>query len=407
MYTIIDIESNGAGFRKESIIEVAIYKYDGHQIVDQFITLVNPEAEITPFVQKLTGISSKMVKTAPKFHEIAKRIVEITEGTTLVGHNIEFDFRMLKQSFERLGYHYQIETLDTIPLAKKLIPNAESYSLGKLVRSLGIPLTDHHRAAGDARATLELFKLLLTKDAVHEIIQQQYEETQAKTFNNKIKELTTHLPNTRGIVYFQDVQGTILHSDYTENIHRYAKNVLQSKSSKRKSIQNRCEQISFETTGNLLLSKLIVLSKNMKWKESLPYALYYHHQQFWIEKKMMQKGHAPLLYFKSYTQGLKALSFIKKNFEPLSEENLNTKIQIENKTGLLSGEGRVLGEKVFLVINKGKLVSFGFYEYHTQIQSKKKLALLSMDLPEVGTEVYNEIRLSLLRGDVQWLQQSK
>ena len=65
---------------------------------------------------------SKMVKSAPKFHEIAKRIIEITEGTTLVGHNIDFDYRMLQQSFKRLGYDFKINTLDTIPLAKKLIP---------------------------------------------------------------------------------------------------------------------------------------------------------------------------------------------------------------------------------------------------------------------------------------------
>ena len=73
MYSVVDIEGNGGGFRKESIIEVAIYKYDGHKIVDQFISMVNPEGEITPFVQKLTGITPNMVKTAPKFHEIAKR----------------------------------------------------------------------------------------------------------------------------------------------------------------------------------------------------------------------------------------------------------------------------------------------------------------------------------------------
>ena len=118
MYSVIDIESNGAGFRKESIIEIAVFKYDGHQIVDQFISLVNPDAPITPFVQKLTNITPKMVLTAPKFHEIARRVVEITQNTTLVGHNIEFDYRMLRQEFRRLGYEFKINTLDTIPLAK-------------------------------------------------------------------------------------------------------------------------------------------------------------------------------------------------------------------------------------------------------------------------------------------------
>ena len=219
MYAIIDIESNGDGYRKERIIDVAVYRFNGHEITDQFSSLVNPEAGITPYVQKLTGITPKMVKTAPKFHELAKRIVEITEGATLVGHNIEFDYRMLRQSFKQLGYDFKINTLDTIPLAKKLIPEAESYSLGKLVKSLGIPLIDQHRAAGDARATLELFKLLLIKDKDSEIIQTQHEETNSKTYINKIRELTQDLPNERGIVYFQDGKGKILFSDFVDDIN--------------------------------------------------------------------------------------------------------------------------------------------------------------------------------------------
>jgi DNA polymerase-3 subunit epsilon len=116
---------------------------------------------------------------------------------------------MLRQSFQRLGYEFKINTLDTIPLAKKLIPDEVSYSLGKLVKSLGIPLTNHHRAEGDARATLELFKLLISKDTENEIIQKQHEETNAKTYINKIKELTQDLPNEKGFVYFQNEAGRL------------------------------------------------------------------------------------------------------------------------------------------------------------------------------------------------------
>ena len=128
-----------------------------------------------------------MVLTAPKFHEIAKRVVEITQDSTLVGHNIDFDYRMLRQSFKRLGYDFKINTLDTIPLAKKLIPEEKSYSLSKLCKSIGIPLTEAHRASGDARATLDLFKLLMIKDKSNEIIQSQHEENHAKSYLNKIQ----------------------------------------------------------------------------------------------------------------------------------------------------------------------------------------------------------------------------
>ncbi len=265
MYSIIDIESNGAGYRHECIIDIAIYRYDGQKITDQFISLVNPEGEITPFVQKLTSITPKMVKTAPKFHEIAKRVIEITQNTTLVGHNIDFDYRMLRQSFKRLGYDFKINTLDTIPLAKKLIPDEVSYSLGKLVKSLGIPLTNHHRADGDARATLELFKLLISKDTENEIIQKQHEETNAKTYINKIKELTQDLPNDKGFVYFQDEAGRIIFSDYVQDINKFSKR-YSTPSPKMGTGSKDSEQINFELTGTDIIAKLILNSKNVKKK---------------------------------------------------------------------------------------------------------------------------------------------
>lgn len=87
MYAILDIETTGGKYDEEGITEIAIYKYDGKKVVDQFISLVNPEKEIQPFVVNLTGINNAMLRTAPKFYEVAKRIVEITEDCTIVAHN--------------------------------------------------------------------------------------------------------------------------------------------------------------------------------------------------------------------------------------------------------------------------------------------------------------------------------
>ena len=170
MYAILDIETTGGQYNEEGITEIAIYKYNGHEVVDQFISLVNPEKPIQPFVVKLTGINNAMLRSAPKFHEVAKRIIEITEGCIIVAHNTVFDYRILKTEFRRLGYDFKKQTLCTVELSKQLIPEQESYSLGKLVRSLGIPVTDRHRASGDALATVELFKILLVKDIDKEIL---------------------------------------------------------------------------------------------------------------------------------------------------------------------------------------------------------------------------------------------
>jgi DNA polymerase-3 subunit epsilon len=403
MYSIIDIESNGAGFRKECIIDIAIFKYDGHKIVDQFISLVDPESEITPFVQKLTNISPKMVKTAPKFHELAKRVVEITEGTTLVGHNIDFDYRMLRQSFQRLGYDFKINTLDTIPLAKKLIPDEVSYSLGKLVRSLGIPLVNAHRAEGDARATLELFKLLLSKDTNNEIIQEQHEETNAKTYINKIKLLTQDLPSEKGFVYFQNEAGKIIFSDYVQDINKFSKKLFNSKSKKWESIQAEVEQINFELTGTDIIAKLILNSKGVKKRETLPFGLYFRNNKYLVEKNTLNKTEKPILKFKAFTQGSKAVQFISKIEEFKDINVFKKKIDFRKRNELWLGSGRKLGEKLFLIIDNGKVTSYGFYELFTQIQTMSKISKLKIDLPLPTSDLINDLQLALLRGDFETL----
>ena len=105
-----------------------------------------------------------MLRNAPKFYEVAKRVVEITEGCILVAHNAKFDYRVLKMEFKRLGFEFEKQTLCTVELAKKLIPGHQSYSLGKITRSLGIPVSDRHRASGDAIATVKLFSMLLERN---------------------------------------------------------------------------------------------------------------------------------------------------------------------------------------------------------------------------------------------------
>jgi DNA polymerase-3 subunit epsilon len=403
MYSIIDIESNGAGFRKECIIDIAIYRYDGHKIVDQFISLVNPESDITPFVQKLTNITPNMVKTAPKFHELAKRVIEITENTTLVGHNIDFDYRMLRQSFQRLGYDFKINTLDTIPLAKKLIPDEVSYSLGKLVKSLGIPLVNAHRADGDARATLELFKLLISKDTENEIIQKQHDETNAKTYINKIKLLTQDLPGEKGFVYFQNELGKIIFSDYVQDINRFSKKLFNSKSKKFLEIQKNVEQINFELTGTDIIAKLILNSKNIKKREMLPFGLYFRNNKYIVEKNMLNKQEKPILKFRSFTQGSKAVQFINKIEEFADVEVFKKKIDFKKRNEMWLGAGRRLGEKLFLILENGKVVSYGFYELFTQIQTLSKITKLKIDLPLSTSEMQNELQLALLRGDFETL----
>ena len=401
MYTVIDIESNGAPFRKESIIEIAIYRFDGHEITDQFISLVNPESEISAFVQKLTGITSKMVLTAPKFHEIAKRVVEITQDSILVGHNIDFDYRMLRQSFKRLGYEFKINTLDTIPLAKKLIPDEKSYSLSKLCKSIGIPLSEAHRASGDARATLDLFKLLMIKDQNNEIIQSQQEENHAKNYINKIQVLTEDLPNERGILYFQNSEGKIIYSDVVEDLYKSAKKIFDSDKAKYKILQDETEKISYELTGTDLIAKLMMQNKGIQKRQPLTFGLFYKKNKFILEKIKKEQEEKPLLRFKSFTQGLKAINYIKSREELKDLAEFTQKINLKGRNEIWFSSGRTLGEKSFLVLEKGKLIGFGFYELYHQIQSLEKIKKLMLPVPRFTQDLQNDLQLALLRNEYE------
>ena len=204
MYAILDIETTGGKYNEEGITEIAIYKFDGHEILDQFCSLVNPEKKIQPFVVNLTGINNKMLYNAPKFYEVAKRIIEITEGCILVAHNAQFDNRILTTEFDRLGYSFEKAILCTVELSKKLIPDLPSYSLGKLVRSLGIPIADRHRAQGDAKATVELFKLLLEKDTKKEIISSIVRKNSKRQLEPKLLEIIETLPTSKYTAYSQN-----------------------------------------------------------------------------------------------------------------------------------------------------------------------------------------------------------
>ncbi len=165
MFCVVDLETTGGRFEEESAMEIALFKFDGYQVVDQIISLINVEDKpIQPYVQKLTGITPKMLVRAPKFYELAKRIIDITKDCVLVAHNADFDYRILQMEFGRLGYEFNMPTVDTIDWARKLIPDQPTYGLEKLSKSLGITHSNKHRAESDARATLDIFKILLERD---------------------------------------------------------------------------------------------------------------------------------------------------------------------------------------------------------------------------------------------------
>ena len=256
MYAILDIETTGGQYNEEGITEIAIYRFDGHEVTDQFISLINPEKPIQPFVVKLTGINNAMLRSAPKFYEVAKRIIEITEGCIIVAHNAQFDYRVLRTEFDRLGYNFERQSLCTVELSQKLLPEQPSHSLGKLVRALGIPMSDCHRATGDAMATVQLFKLLLSKDVEKEILTGLIKTESKKGIAPKLMDLLASLPSVTGLYYIYRENGDLIYLGKSRNIKKRVNQHFTGTSRKSKKIQREAFTVTYEDTGSELIALL-------------------------------------------------------------------------------------------------------------------------------------------------------
>ena len=268
MYAIIDIETTGLSPIKEKITEIAIYIFNGEKIVDEFVSLVNPERPIPYFITRLTGITNQMVENAPRFYEIAKRIIEITENKIFVAHNVEFDFGFIKQEFASLGFDFKRKKLCTVKLSKKLLPGKKSYSLGKLSEDLGITIEGRHRASGDALATVKLFDLLLKTDAQSKPLIEKMTYVSIKGLHENFnKAIIDKLPEKTGVYYFFDENNKLIYIGKSKNIK---KRILQhlSNSSTKKAIEMRSRiiDISFEETGSELLALLLESDEIKKHK---------------------------------------------------------------------------------------------------------------------------------------------
>lgn len=197
-----------------------------------------------------------MLRNAPKFYEIAKRIVEITENCTIVAHNAQFDFRILRTEFKRLGFDFSRETLCTVELAKDLIPDQASYSLGKLTRSLGIPVSDRHRAAGDAQATVKLFKMLLAKDLEKKIIKESIRLEPKYQMESRLLDIIEALPSITGVYYMHKADGEIIYIGKSKNIRRRVNQHFTSSNPKSKKMQLQVAAVTYEDTGSELVALL-------------------------------------------------------------------------------------------------------------------------------------------------------
>lgn len=258
MFAIVDIETTGGSPRNEKITEIAVYIHDGLKIVDEFSSLVNPECNIPYFITGLTGITNEMVADAPKFYEIAREIVQLTEGQIFVGHNVNFDYSFVRQEFKNLGFDFNRKTLDTVKFARQVIPGLRSYSLGRLCKQLNISLTNRHRAAGDALATVRLLEELLARDK-KKIAAKILKPGHPQGINPNItKKLLNKLPEEPGVYYLWDEQGELIYIGKSINIRsRILQHLYNNSTHRAMEMRDKVADITWELTGNELIALLL------------------------------------------------------------------------------------------------------------------------------------------------------
>jgi len=422
VYAIIDIETNGGSIRNSKITEIAIFLHDGYKVVKKFTSLVNPETSIPPFITRLTGISEEMVVNAPRFYEVAKDIVEITENAIFVAHSVSFDYNVIRSEFRRLGYDYNRDKLCTVKLSRKLMPLQPSYSLGKLCDNLNIEINGRHRAGGDAEATVKLFELLLSLDDKKITFGSLNREQYSFENPNVSAEMIDSLPEEIGVYYFYNAVAELIYIGKSKNVRkRVISHLLNSKSNKALAMRNEIADIDYELTGSELVA---LLKESEEIKQKKPYynsaqkRTYFQYGLFTdqqidgyirFELKKIKEGSLPLMAYASRLEAINHIYYINDEYqlclsltglnkgrgacfhysihkcngaclerEPVEEYNTRVMRAIESfkykkQNALIIDKGRKINEKAVIQLKNGKYMGFGYTDLVTTSRSPKKL----------------------------------
>ena len=356
-----------------------------------------------------------MLKNAPKFFEIAKRIIEITKDCIFVAHNVSFDYRVLRTEFRRLGYDYQCKNLCTVELSQKLMPEQPSHSLGKLVRALGIPMADRHRATGDALATVKLFKMLLDKDVEKTILTELIKSEVEKGIAPKLRDIMESMPSKVGVYYIYNVAGKLIYIGKSKNIRKRINQHFTGSDKKSLKIQDEVFTVSFEETGSELIALLkeseeIKINKpiyNRAQRKSLfNLGLFIEPDKNGYLNLKIQKNDGrrkEITSFTSLTEAKNALFRITAYYKlcqklsglyiatnecfqytikecdgacinKISTEEYNGRVQefvdkntFENQNMIIIDKGRKISEKSAILIENGVYKGFAFYDLNYQI----------------------------------------
>ncbi len=156
-YVVFDIETTGFSAMKDKIIEIGAVRVEDGKITGRFSEFVNPRIPIPFRIQQLTSINDSMVAEAPPIEEILPKFEEFCRGAVMVAHNAEFDMSFIKKNYEDLGIEREDTILDTVGMARFLLPQLNRFKLDTVAKAVGVSLEHHHRAVDDAACTADIF----------------------------------------------------------------------------------------------------------------------------------------------------------------------------------------------------------------------------------------------------------
>lgn len=149
IYVLLDLETTGTTPTSDRITEIGLIRYENGIEVGRWNTLINPEASISPFIQRLTGITQDMVENAPTFSAVRDILLDWLDNAVLCAHNVRFDYGFLKNEFKRIGITFQKKLLCTVKLSRKLYPQHEKHSLDAIIERFHLVCENRHRAMDD------------------------------------------------------------------------------------------------------------------------------------------------------------------------------------------------------------------------------------------------------------------
>lgn len=412
VFAIIDVETTGGGIAGNRITEICIAKIRGGEVIDKYVSLVNPEREIPTYITALTGIDNKMVADAPRFMDIAQEVDDFTRDAIFVAHNISFDYNVLRNEFRDIGMSYIRKKLCTVRLSRKLIPGLLSYSLGKLCTSINIPHLNRHRAEGDVDATVILFKRLLSLDVdfkeFHSFLHPRSKQATLPPHlaMNQIEEL----PQEAGIYLFKNQKHQVIYAGKAKNIKKRVISHFYDKKTKEYQLGQETHFIDYELTGNELLALLVEsehirkhypkYNKAQKWPNTTYQIISYVNQRGITQLALGKTKvlHDSVSTFYNRTEATEKLEEICETFklcprfctlqsnvekcshyriktcegicdENESVENYNLKVKAaieslrDNKPSFaIQGPGRTRDEIGFALVVEGEYKGFGFFD---------------------------------------------